>query len=149
MLGTVEGVSAVTSRSTPSHQVDASGLLTGWARSTARPVRRAVVEGLRFAFYGRVSTEDRQDPVSSRAWQVRRAEATIGGSGVIVAEFFDVGHSRVLPWQRRPQAARLLKELAGPDRRFDAIMIGEYERAFYGNQYSLTAPRFAHHGVQL
>ena len=28
-------------------------------------------------------------------------------------------------------------------------MVGEYERAFYGSQYALTAPLFGHYGVQL
>ena len=31
----------------------------------------------------------------------------IAGHGVIVAEFFDTGHSRTLAWARRPQAAAL------------------------------------------
>ena len=50
-----------------------------------------------------------------------------------MAEFFDVGWSRVLPWARRPQATALLAALADPDRGFDAIVVGEYERAFYGS----------------
>ena len=28
-------------------------------------------------------------------------------------------------------------------------MIGEYERAFYGNQYALMAPLFEHYGIGL
>jgi site-specific DNA recombinase len=28
-------------------------------------------------------------------------------------------------------------------------VIGEYERAFYGSQYTLMAPLFEHYGVQL
>ena len=51
---------------------------------------------------------------------------------MIVAEFFDAGESRTLPWPRRPQAAALVAQLADPDRGWDAIVIGEYERAFYG-----------------
>ncbi|GAA2899696.1 hypothetical protein GCM10020220_106490 [Nonomuraea rubra] len=48
-----------------------------------------------FAFYGRVSTEDNQDPQSSRAWQITRSRALIEPrGGVIVAEFFDVDKSR-------------------------------------------------------
>ena len=54
------------------------------------------------------------------------------GSGVIMAEFFDTWESRTLPWTRRPQAAALVAALADPDRGWDAIVIGEYERAFYG-----------------
>ena len=68
---------------------------------------------------------------------------------MIVAEFFDTGQSRVLPWARRPQAAALVAQLADPDRGWDAIVIGEYERAFYGSQYALMAPLFEHYGVQL
>ena len=42
---------------------------------------------LKLAFYGRVSTEDQQDPESSRAWQLSRARALIEPhDGVIVAE---------------------------------------------------------------
>ena len=37
--------------------------------------------------------------------------------------------------------------LADPDPGWDAIVIGEYERAFYGNQYTSMAPLFEHYGV--
>ena len=66
---------------------------------------------IKFAFYGRVSTEDQQDPESSRGWQLTRSRALIDArDGVIVAEFFDVDKSRSIPWQRRPQASALLTE---------------------------------------
>jgi site-specific DNA recombinase len=39
--------------------------------------------------------------------------------------------------------------LADPDRGWDAIVIGEYERAFYGGQYFSMAPLFEHYGIQL
>ncbi len=39
--------------------------------------------------------------------------------------------------------------LADPDRGWDAVVIGEYERAFYGGQYALMAPLFEHYGIQL
>jgi hypothetical protein len=68
---------------------------------------------------------------------------------VIVAEFFDSGQSRAVPWQRRPQAAALLSELKNPDRGFDAVVIGEPQRAFYGNQFGLVFPLFVHYGVAL
>jgi site-specific DNA recombinase len=105
--------------------------------------------GSMFAFYGRVSTEDYQDPVTSRARQRDQAAALVAGFGLIVAEFFDVGWSRVLAWTRRPQAAALLAALADPDRGSDAIVIGEYERAFYGPQYAAMALLFEHYVVQL
>ncbi len=104
----------------------------------------------RFAFKGRVSTEGNQDPEASRNWQISRSRALIEpAGGIIVAEYFDIGQSRSLPWMRRPQAAQLLADLANPDRGFDAVVIGEPQRAFYGNQYSLTMPVFTHYGVEL
>lgn len=105
---------------------------------------------MRFGFYGRVSTEDQQDPEASRVWQLSRSRALIEPlGGEIVAEFFDVGLSRSLPWKRRPQAARLLAALRDPGRGFDAVVIGEPQRAFYGNQFGLTFPLFEHYGVTL
>ena len=86
--------------------------LVAWAEGTGRrrsggPARG----GLRFVFYGRVSTEDWQDPVTSRARQREQAEALVRGHGVIVAEFFDVraepdggvgaGARRPPPWSPR------------------------------------------------
>jgi site-specific DNA recombinase len=103
-----------------------------------------------FAFYGRVSTEDQQDPESSRAWQLARSRSLIEPhGGVIVAEFFDVGLSRSLPWKRRPQANALLDALRHPDRGFGGVVIGEPARAFFGNQFGLTFPLFEHFGVEL
>jgi site-specific DNA recombinase len=117
----------------------AAGGLAGWAKRSA--VRRAgrltaggLVPGrLRFVFYGRVSTEDWQDPVTSRARQREQAEALVRGHGVIVAEFFYVGESRTVAWARRSQSAALVAQLADPDRGWDAVVVGEYERAFYGS----------------
>jgi hypothetical protein len=36
---------------------------------------------LRFAFYGRISTAEYQDAVSSRAWQVESAQRVVAGPG--------------------------------------------------------------------
>lgn len=103
-----------------------------------------------FAFYGRVSTEDQQDPEASRNWQRARATGLIEPvGGTIVAEYFDIGMSRSIPWKRRSHANALLDALADPDRGFDAVVIGEPQRAFYDNQYGLTMPLFSHFGVQL
>jgi site-specific DNA recombinase len=105
---------------------------------------------LKLAFYGRVSTEDQQGPESSRAWQLHRSQQLIEPhGGIIIAEYFDCGRSRSLPWQRRPAASRLLEALRDPDRGFAGVVIGEPQRAFYGNQFSLTFPIFTHYGVQL
>ena len=124
--------------------------LAAWAEASGhRRGKRSGGGGLRFVFYGRVSTEDWQDPVTSRARQREQAEALVRGHGVIVAEFFDVGESRTVAWARRPLAAALVAQLADPDRGWDAIVIGEYERAFYGSQYAAMAPLFEHYGVQL
>ena len=100
--------------------------LAEWAARTGR--RRDAVPargGLRFAFYGRVSTEDWQDPVTSRARRLAQAQALVAGYGPITGEYFDAGQSRVLPWACRPQAAALLAAMAGPDPGFDAIVVGE------------------------
>ncbi len=69
---------------------------------------------MRFVFYGRVSPEDWQDPVISRARQLAQAAALVAGYGQITGEYFDAGQSRVLPWARRPQAAALLAAMADP-----------------------------------
>ena len=121
----------------PEHGDGPHDVLALWAERTGH--RRAGVPGgwgVRFAFYGRVSTEDWQDPLTSRARQVAQAAALVAGFGVIVAEFFDIGQSRAVAWACRPQAAALVAALADPDRGWDAIVIGEYERAFYGSQYA-------------
>jgi hypothetical protein len=46
------------------------------------------------------STEDWQDPVTSRARQREQAEALVRAHGHIVAEFFDEGESRSVAWGR-------------------------------------------------
>jgi site-specific DNA recombinase len=127
-----------------------AGDLLAWAEESGRRrVREPARGGLRFVFYGRVSTEDWQDPVTSRGRQYEQAGALVRGYGVIVAEFFDAGQSRTVAWGRRPEAAALAAQLADPGRGWDAIVVGEYERAFYGSQYAVMAPLFEHYGVQL
>ena len=54
-----------------------------------------------------------------------------------------------MPWPRHPQGAALVAQLTDPDRGWDAIVIGEYERAFYGSQYASMAPLFEHYVIQL
>jgi len=99
-----------------------TGPLLAWAAtslpSSASGRGRATSRvGVRFAFYGRVSTEGFQDRSSSRRWQRDSAMELIRGRGRIVAEYFDVGCTRRQPWPRRPQARELLGAAAGPDRR--------------------------------
>jgi hypothetical protein len=90
-------------------------------RSRRRP---EAVGGLRFAFYGRVSTAGFQEPESSRRWQRDVAEDLVAGHGRIVVEFFDTDRSRRLPWLQRPDAAALLRSLADQNRDFDAVVVG-------------------------
>src|SRR5689334_20129748 len=82
-----------------------------------------------------MSTNTFQDVQTSRAWQRAVSEELIDGIGTVVAEFFDVGVSRRWMWQERPEAAALLAAAADPGRDFDAVVVGEYERAFHGDQF--------------
>ena len=100
-------------------------MLAAWAEGLGGQAGIRSRGCLRFAFYGRVSTEDWQDPVTSRARQLAQATMLAAGHGTIVAEFFDAGESRTLAWARRPQAAALVAALADPDRGWDAVVIGE------------------------
>src|SRR5258708_16815417 len=113
--------------------------LAGWAEESGGgglPGRAGT--GLRFAFYGRVSTEDWQDPVTSLARQRAQADALVRGHGRVLAEFFDAAQSRTVAWARRPHAAMLVAALADPDRGWDAGVGGGDERAVYGSQYALS-----------
>jgi site-specific DNA recombinase len=94
-----------------------------------------------FALYARVSTEDLQDPEGSLARQREEAERLVASSGgLIVATYFDRGYSRSLPWSRRPEADRLLRDSRSADRDWDAIVVGETKRTFYGMQLFDVAP---------
>ncbi|TCC19925.1 recombinase family protein [Kribbella sindirgiensis] len=102
------------------------------------------------AFYGRCSTEDNQDPETSLGWQSGNASKLVEPlGGRIVANYFDVGQSRSVPWERREQASQLLRDLRNPNRGWSGIVLGEGTRCFFGNQFSLTAPKLAHAKVQL
>ncbi len=102
----------------------------------------------RFAFYGRCSTEDNQDPETSFRWQRGNAEKFVDGAS-IVADYFDIGQSRSVPWDRREQASRLLADLKNPARGWSAIVVGEGTRCWFGNQFSLVAPRIQAYGVEV
>ena len=130
-------------------RVPGGDVLATWAENLSSRAGKRGRGCVRFAFYGRVSTEDWQDPVTSRARQLAQAAMLVAGNGTIVAEFFDAGESRTLAWTRRPQAAGLVAALADPGRGWDAVVIGEYERAFYASQYASMAPLFEHYGVSL
>ncbi|WP_290050027.1 hypothetical protein [Amycolatopsis solani] len=64
------------------------------------------------------------------------ANDLIAGHGRIIAAYFDAGTSRRVPWPQRTHAARLMAEIAGSDKPIDAIVVGEYERAFTGSQFT-------------
>jgi DNA invertase Pin-like site-specific DNA recombinase len=102
------------------------------------------------AVYGRCSTEDNQDPETSHGWQLGNAIKFVGPlGGRIVADYFDTGQSRSVPWERREAAGRLLAALKDPDRGWNALVVGEGTRCWFGNQFSLTAPKLAAYGVDL
>ena len=104
----------------------------------------------RFAFCGRVSTEDNQEPEASRARQVAQARRILPPGAEIVEEFFDIGNSRSLPWPRRPETARLLAQIRRGTNRWDGIVIGEFARAFGAPiQYSTVYPLLQHFDIEL
>ncbi|WP_258907941.1 recombinase family protein [Actinokineospora sp. UTMC 2448] len=111
--------------------------------------RAESVEGLRFAFYGRMSTVGFQDPDTSRGWQRAVAEELIDGFGRITVEFFDAGRSRRWSWPERRAASALLAAAEDPDRGFDAVVVGEYERAFHGDQFWDVVRRLHELGVRV
>ncbi|MGX7828272.1 recombinase family protein [Actinokineospora sp. 24-640] len=104
---------------------------------------------MRFALFGRASTVGFQDPVTTRAWQWDVASRLIEGHGRIVAEFFDVGVSRQVPWMQRPAGAALLAAAVSSDREFDAVVVGEFERAFDAGQLDAVLTVLDEAGVQL
>ncbi len=69
------------------------------------------------------------------------AASLIAGRGVIVGEF-DVGCARRSAWLRRPGAAALLGE--AQTGAFDAVVVGDYERAFASHdQFTTVAATLA------
>ena len=103
------------------------------SRGRGRRLRRPD-GGVRFAFYGRISTGGYQDPASSRRWQLAAALPSDRASRLHCCR---VLRRRLFPqprWGERPGAEQLPAEAARADRRFDAVVVGEYERAFTGRQ---------------
>ncbi|MEV5544049.1 recombinase family protein [Saccharopolyspora shandongensis] len=96
-----------------------------------------------------MSTRGFQDPQTSRAWQRVVSEELVEGVGEIVADFFDEGWSRRWSWWDRPEASALLAAAERPEREFDAVVVGEYERAFYGDQFEAVVTRLNGLGVQV
>ena len=48
-----------------------------------------------------------------------------------------------------PEALRLLDTIKSPRRDFDAVVLGEPQRAFYGSRFGMTFPVFVHYSVGL
>jgi DNA invertase Pin-like site-specific DNA recombinase len=133
---------------------NAPNLLDEWmTRNRCKAPRAGFItkrrQGVRFAFYGRMSTVEYQDRASSRAWQREAADHLVVGHGAVVVEFFDEGCSRRLPWSSRPEVAALPAELSSPGRRFDAVVVGEYERACSGDEFAKVVALFERAGVQM
>jgi site-specific DNA recombinase len=104
---------------------------------------------IRFALSARTSTDDLQDPADSLRWQTDTARRLIAPHGEIVTTYHDVDKSRSLPWERRPEASRILRDLRNPHRGWDALVIAEPQRAFSGTQFEGILLQFAHYGVGL
>ena len=104
---------------------------------------------IRFALSARTSTDDLQDPADSLRWQTDTARRLIAPHGEIVTTYHDIDKSRSLPWERRPEAFRILHDLRNPHRGWDALVIAEPQRAFSGTQFEGILLQFAHYGVGL
>ena len=102
-----------------------------------------------FALYARTSTDDLQDPADSLRWQSETATRLIAAHGEVVAVYHDIDKSRSLPWERRPEASRILRQLKDPARGWDALVVAEPQRAFSGTQFEGILFQFAHWGVDL
>lgn len=126
--------------------------MTDNTHATDASTERDTSGPLRFAFYGRCATEDNQDPDTSRNWQRSEAQRLLSVSAPnadIASDYFDAGQSKTLAWADRPEASRLLNDLTNPDRGWEAVVVGEGRRCFYGTQFSDLATLVGHHGVDL
>ena len=93
--------------------------------------------------------EPRVTGVSPRPTDQRQRQKTAKHEGSIVEEYFDLGQSRSVTWDRRPAGSQLLAALKDPGRSWNAVVVGEGTRCWFGNQFSLIAPRFEAYGVEL
>ena len=90
---------------------EVANILDEWTTRDRRRSPRASVEvrrseGLRFAFYGRISTAEYQDRALSHARQREAADRLVAGHGAVQVEFFD---EAVRGGWRGPPALRLLR----------------------------------------
>lgn len=111
------------------------GRAVGAATNRRQGERRPAVRVLRSGVDGGLA-----GPGDVAGTAAEQADTLVRGHGQVVAEFFDEGQSRTVAWGRRPRAAALVALLTDACRGWDAIVVGEYERAFYGSQYASMAP---------
>jgi site-specific DNA recombinase len=109
--------------------------------------------GLRFAWWGRVSTEDQQDPTLSLPRQLHNARAALPAGAIIAAHFYDIesgrkdlalrgqslAHERfAIPIPRDGGIQDLLAAARSPNRGFDAVICESIERiarrTYYGTK---------------
>lgn len=98
---------------------------------------------LRFAWWGRVSTEDQQDPTLSLPRQLRNSRSALPAGSVIVAHYFDVesgrrdlelrgqgaSHERFdIPIPRDGGIQDLLEHAKSRERTFDAVICESIDR---------------------
>src|SRR5260370_37095907 len=77
--------------------------LAAWAERTGRRgTSGPAAGGLRFAFYGRASTEDWQDPATSPGRPRDQAATLVDGYGRLRAEVFAIARIPVAARARRP-----------------------------------------------
>ena len=104
---------------------------------------------IRFALSARSSTDDLQDLADSLRWQTDVVARLVATYGEIVTTYHDIDKSRSLPWVRRPEASRILRDLKDVNRGWAALVIAEPQRAFSGTQFEGILFQFAHYGVGL
>ena len=93
-------------------------------RARLQEIRKRLLEDPK-ADFAEMAKLHSQDPQASKAWQLSRARSLIEPTGgEIVAEFFDIGQSRSLPWKRRPEALRLLDTIQNAGRDKEMWMTG-------------------------
>ena len=71
---------------------------------------------IRFALTPAPRPTTLQDPADSLRWQTDTAARLVAPHGEIFATYHDIDKSRSLPWERRPEASRILHDLKNPNR---------------------------------
>ena len=120
---------------------------------------------LRFAWVGRVSTRDMQDPTLSLPRQLSVSQRALPEDAVIVANFYDVESGRMdldargsghaheqfdIPITRDGGIQDLLAEAERPDRRFDYVICESIDRTARHMYYGTTIEhRLERAGVRL